>query len=102
MKLGTVNDFVDGEATKVETPYGSVAVIRLGESFYAIGDTCTHEDVSLSDGDVDDFSHEIECPKHGSVFSLTSGEPQCLPATQPVPVYTVHLQGDDVVLKEES
>ncbi len=39
---------------------------------------------------------EIECPKHGSTFSLLTGEPQSLPATKPVPVFTVRVDGDDV------
>jgi 3-phenylpropionate/trans-cinnamate dioxygenase ferredoxin subunit len=42
---------------------------------------------------------EIECPQHGSAFSLESGEPLTLPATQPVPVYEVRVQGDDVLVK---
>jgi len=41
---------------------------------------------------------EIECPKHGSTFSLTSGEPQALPATRPVPTYELRIEGDDVMM----
>ena len=59
--------------------------MRIGDDFYAIGDTCSHADFSLSEGDVWDDEREIECPKHGSTFSLVTGEPQTLPATQPVP-----------------
>ncbi len=44
------------------------------------------------------YGCEIECPKHGSTFSLTTGEPQTLPATQPVPVYAVRVDGDDVLV----
>ena len=71
-------------------------VVRIGDDFYAIGDTCSHADFSLSEGDVWADELEIECPKHGSTFSLTTGEPQTLPATQPVPVYEVVVDGDDV------
>ena len=53
----------------------------------SIGDECSHADYSLSEGDVWEDECEIECPKHGSTFSLATGEPQTLPATQPVPVY---------------
>ena len=73
-----------------------VAVVRINDDFYAIGDTCSHADFSLSEGDVWADELEIECPKHGSTFSLTTGEPQTLPATQPVPVYEVIVDGDDV------
>jgi 3-phenylpropionate/trans-cinnamate dioxygenase ferredoxin component len=73
-----------------------VALVRIGDDFYAIGDTCSHADFSLSEGDVWPDELEIECPKHGSTFSLTTGEPQTLPATQPVPVYEVVVDGEDV------
>src|SRR5664279_2684025 len=73
-----------------------VALVRIGDDFYAIADTCSHADFSLSEGDVWTDELEIECPKHGSTFSLTTGEPQTLPATQPVPVYEVVIEGEDV------
>ena len=55
---------------------------------YAIGDVCSHANVSLSEGEVWCDERELECPKHGSTFSLDTGEPVTLPATQPVPVFT--------------
>ena len=73
-----------------------VAVVRIGDDFYALGDTCSHADFSLAEGDVWEDELEIECPKHGSTFSLQTGEPQTLPATQPVPVYEVVVEADDV------
>jgi 3-phenylpropionate/trans-cinnamate dioxygenase ferredoxin subunit len=54
--------------------------------------------VSLAEGDIWIDEREIECPKHGSTFSLVDGEPQSLPATQPVPVYDVRIDGDDVIV----
>ena len=72
--------------------------MRIGDDFYAIGDTCSHADYSLSEGDVWPDELEIECPKHGSTFSLETGEPATLPATQPVRVYDVKIDGDDVVV----
>ena len=65
---------------------------------YAIGDTCTHADFSLSEGEVYCDEREIECWKHGSTFSLITGEPQSLPATRAVPVYKVEVDGDDIVV----
>ena len=67
----------------------AVAVVRIDDDVYAIGDVCSHADVSLSGGEVYRDEREIECPQHGSVFSLTTGEPCTLPATQPVPVFDV-------------
>jgi 3-phenylpropionate/trans-cinnamate dioxygenase ferredoxin subunit len=55
----------------------------------------------LSEGEIDEEDCSIECWKHGSAFSLRDGSPQSLPATQPVPVYGVHREGDDVVVTDE-
>ena len=60
------------------------ASMCCGDDLYAIGDECSHADFSLAEGDVWADECEIECPKHGSTFSLATGQPQTLPATQPV------------------
>jgi 3-phenylpropionate/trans-cinnamate dioxygenase ferredoxin subunit len=77
---------------------GAVCVVRIGDDFWALGDRCSHANVSLSEGDVDTEERTIECWKHGSAFSLADGSPQSLPAIAPVPVYTVTRDGDDVVV----
>ena len=75
-----------------------LCVVRIRDDWHVVGDECSHEDYSLSEGDVWEDECEIECPKHGSTFSLATGEPQTLPATQPVPVYAVRVDGDDVLV----
>jgi 3-phenylpropionate/trans-cinnamate dioxygenase ferredoxin component len=90
------DDIAPGSARRFDVGGRPVAVVRIGDDFYAIGDTCSHADFSLSEGDVWPDELEIECPKHGSTFSLATGEPQTLPATTPVPVYDVVVEGDDV------
>ena len=72
--------------------------MRIGDDFYVIDDTCSHANYSLCEGDLWEEDREIECPKHGSTFSLETGEPQTLPATTPVRVYDVKIDGDDVVV----
>lgn len=84
-------DLAPNSATRVEVDGRPVALVRIGDDVYAIGDTCSHADVSLSEGEVWCDSKEIECWKHGSLFSLETGEPQTLPATQPVPVYAARV-----------
>ncbi|SVA33465.1 uncharacterized protein METZ01_LOCUS86319, partial [marine metagenome] len=73
-----------------------VALVRLGDTVHAIGDTCSHAEVSLAEGMVDTDECALECWKHGSLFSLESGEALTLPATRPVPIYVVRVDGDDV------
>ena len=75
-----------------------IAVVRIADDLYAIGDTCSHAEVSLSEGTLWADECELECWKHGSAFSLRTGEPQSFPATQPVPVYAIRRYGDDVVI----
>jgi len=101
-----VDDVEVGSARRVDVDGHRLAVVRLPskdagkpDDFYVIGDRCSHEDYSLSEGDVWEDEREIECPKHGSTFSLCTGEPETLPATRPVPVYAVRVHGDDVYVE---
>ncbi|MBK8447910.1 MAG: non-heme iron oxygenase ferredoxin subunit [Micropruina sp.] len=71
-----------------------VAVVHTDEGVFAIRDVCSHAEVPLSEGEVDGCT--IECTMHGSRFDLRTGEPLELPATQPVPVYPVRLDGTDI------
>ena len=66
-----------------------IALVRIDDAYYAVGDTCSHENYSLSEGEVLAEKCEIECWKHGSMFDLRTGEPKSLPATKPVAVYVV-------------
>jgi 3-phenylpropionate/trans-cinnamate dioxygenase ferredoxin subunit len=98
VRICGVDDVKPDSARRFDVAGLRLAVVRIGDDFYAIGDECSHADYSLSEGDVWEEECEIECPKHGSTFSLKNGEPQTLPATQPVPVYEVRLDGNDVMV----
>ena len=98
-RLCAVDDVAPGTARRFEVGPHRVALVRINDDFYAIGDRCSHADYSLSEGEVWPDEREIECWKHGSTFSLLTGEPQTLPATVPVPVYTVRVEGGDVLLE---
>jgi 3-phenylpropionate/trans-cinnamate dioxygenase ferredoxin subunit len=76
----------------------AVAVVRIGDEVHAVGDVCSHANVSLSEGEVWCDEREIECPKHGSTFSLLTGEPITLPATQPVPVFRTEVEEGKVTV----
>jgi 3-phenylpropionate/trans-cinnamate dioxygenase ferredoxin subunit len=81
-------------AIGVEVAGEPVAVVRAEGTVYAIRDVCSHAEVPLSEGEV--YDHTIECWLHGSCFDLRSGKPTGYPATEPVPVYPVKIEGDDV------
>ena len=81
---------------RVELSGVPVSVIRTQGQVYAINDICSHANVSLSEGEVEDC--QIECWLHGSSFDLRTGKPSGPPATRPVPVYPVKIEGDDVLV----
>lgn len=90
----------DGKAVRVPGGPDGICLVRLGERFFALADRCSHADVRLSEGEVDDYDCSVECWKHGSTFSLTDGHPQSLPATTPVAVYSVRVEGNELVVEE--
>ena len=100
--VADVADLEPGEAMRLELdgPDGSplpVALVRDEEGeFHAISDICSHGQVNLSDGEVEGST--IECWLHGSTFDLSTGRPLSLPATQPVPVYLVTVDGERVLV----
>jgi len=93
------DDLAPGTATKVDVNGTAVALVRIGDDVYAIGDLCSHANVSLSDGEVWCDEKQLECPRHSSAFSLETGVPATLPATQPVPVFDVTVVNGDVVVE---
>jgi 3-phenylpropionate/trans-cinnamate dioxygenase ferredoxin subunit len=82
----------------------AIAVVRFEGEVYAIQDVCSHAEVPLSEGDVELFAGAptIECWMHGSCFDLRTGEPTNLPATEPVSVYPVRVEGEDVYVDVDS
>lgn len=96
VRLCSRDDLEPGTARRFDVDEHRIALVRIGDDFYAIGDRCSHANYALSEGDVWADELELECPKHGSTFSLTTGEALTFPATQPVPVYEIQVDGDDV------
>ncbi len=86
-RVGPLDDLKPGTAKQVVIGEHRIALVRIDDDVYAIGDVCSHQDVSLSEGDVYTDEKSIECWKHGSTFCLTDGSAESLPATKPVPVY---------------
>ena len=100
MKACKLSDVPDEGAIRVELAGKPVCIARSGGEVFAIADVCSHADVALSEGDVEDG--KIECWLHGSLFDLRTGEPTGLPANRPVATYPVTVEGDDVLVKMEN
>lgn len=73
-----------------------IAYARIGDEWFAIDDTCSHANVSLADGFLEADDKTIECPLHGSLFSLISGEALTLPAIKPVASHEVSVSDGEV------
>lgn len=88
----------DGKPVRIEKDGESICVARIGDEVFAIGDTCSHSDASLAEGDITDF--KIECWLHGAEFDLRTGEALTPPATAPVQKYSVSVDGDSVTIEK--
>ncbi len=101
-KVCALDDIESGTAHRFTVGDVPVAVVRIDDDVYAVNDICSHAEVSLSGGEVWCAEREIECPKHSSTFSLTTGEPQTLPATQPIDVYMASVVDGHVMVTIEA
>jgi 3-phenylpropionate/trans-cinnamate dioxygenase ferredoxin subunit len=102
VEVGKTSEVPEGEARRFVLDGVEIAVANLGEGrFYAVDDICSHQEASLSEGEVDVDDGTIECPRHGSVFDLETGRPKALPATAPVNTYPVKIEGDTIMIELE-
>jgi 3-phenylpropionate/trans-cinnamate dioxygenase ferredoxin component len=103
VKAASISDIADESGIRVDINGHRVALFHVGEKFYAIDDTCSHEEASLSEGTVYDDEDEIqvECPKHGAIFDITTGEVRSLPAVKDVHSYETKVEGDSVLVSVE-
>lgn len=96
VRLCAVEDLNVGEARRFDVADHRLAVVRGEEVWFAIDDECSHADYSLAEGEVDLEDCTLECWKHGSLFSLETGEPETLPATRAVATYEVSVTDGEV------
>jgi len=100
VRVCETKDVPPGEARRFHLDGREIAVVNLGEEgFRALDAICSHEKYYLDEGEVDVDFETIECPKHGSTFDLNTGNPRTLPATQPVDVFPVTTDGDDILIE---
>lgn len=95
--VGKAADLQQGMAARVVVEGTPVAVFNVEGQFYAIADTCTHEEASLSEGYVDE--DVVECPKHGAMFHIPTGQVRSLPATHSVATFSTVVEGADLYVE---
>ncbi len=94
--IGAFSDFENGGARQVKMGERTLVVVRIEQDVYVLDDRCSHEDFSLAEGIVDTANCEIECARHGAMFSLKDGGPMSFPATRPVAHYEVSVNNGRV------
>ncbi|MEI6648897.1 MAG: non-heme iron oxygenase ferredoxin subunit [Actinomycetes bacterium] len=94
------SSMIEGKPRKISIDGAPVCVVRVKDEVFAIGDTCSHSEASLSEGDVSGY--KIECWLHGAEFDLRTGEALTPPASMSVPLYEVAVEGDLVVIKSQT
>jgi 3-phenylpropionate/trans-cinnamate dioxygenase ferredoxin subunit len=96
-----VSELPPGSMRLVEWEDLEIGVFNCAGSLYAIEDRCSHDDGPLAEGEFDEAACTVECPRHGSLFDLTSGKPKTLPAYLPVDTFPVIIEDDTIKLEVE-
>jgi len=98
--VGREEDVAPGQALRVVVQGEPIAIFNVQGELYAIGDTCTHEEFSLSDGELVD-DHTVECALHGAQFDIRTGAALSLPATLPTPTYPIWVEDGELKIEVE-
>jgi 3-phenylpropionate/trans-cinnamate dioxygenase ferredoxin component len=94
-----LSELPPGAMRLVEHEETKIGVFNCDGTLYAIEDRCSHDDGPLAEGEFDAATCTVECPRHGSLFDLTSGRPKTLPAYAPVRTFTTAVVDDTIVLE---
>jgi len=94
-----VEDLKPGEVRLVEWEDLEIGVFNCAGTLYAIEDRCSHDNGPLVEGELDEATCTVECPRHGSRFDLKTGQPKTLPAYVPVDTFPVIIDGETIKLE---
>jgi 3-phenylpropionate/trans-cinnamate dioxygenase ferredoxin subunit len=96
VRVAKVEEIPEGTARAFTVNGEMVAVVCCNGEFYAVNNICSHQYAEMDQGDVDTDDCTLECPLHGSRFSLETGRPLSLPAIVPIATYPVQIVGDEI------
>jgi 3-phenylpropionate/trans-cinnamate dioxygenase ferredoxin subunit len=96
-----VSELPPGDKRLVEWEDLKIGVFNCAGTFYAIENRCSHDDGSLIEGTFDQQACTIECPRHGSLFDVSTGKPKTLPAYVPVDTFAVIIEDETIKLEVE-
>ena len=96
VRVARADEVAPGTMKRVNVDGHAVVLLNVGGEFFAIDDTCSHEEASLSAGTLS--GEVVVCPKHGARFNVKSGRVLSLPAVRSVAVYPVRVEGGEVLV----
>ena len=96
VKVADLGELSPGKMTYVEVGGDQVLLANVGGTIYACDNVCTHAFAPLADGDLD--GEQVECPLHGSVFNVATGEVIGPPAAESLRVFQVRIEGGDILV----
>ncbi|MBX3440598.1 MAG: non-heme iron oxygenase ferredoxin subunit [Planctomycetaceae bacterium] len=96
-KCAEANEIAPGGRKSIFVDDVPALLLRVGDDYFAIEDVCTHDGQPLTDGPVRD--HSIVCPRHGARFDLRTGQPLCMPATEPVATFEVEVRAGGIFVR---
>ncbi len=97
VKVAQQGEIAENSGKLVEVEGREIALIRSGDEYYALDNTCTHRGGPLAEGSVE--GGEVECPWHGAHFDLKTGQPTRPPAARGVTAYPVRVEGNDIEIE---
>jgi 3-phenylpropionate/trans-cinnamate dioxygenase ferredoxin subunit len=100
VEVAKVSDVPAGKIKVVEAGDRRIALCNYDGKIYAIADECTHDRGPLDQGEL--IGNEVECPRHGARFDITTGRATRLPAVRPVKSYPVVVQGDSIAIEVDA
>jgi 3-phenylpropionate/trans-cinnamate dioxygenase ferredoxin subunit len=96
VRVAATGDVAPGQGRRFKVGSHAIALFNVDGDFYAIGDECTHETASLSEGTLEGY--QVRCPRHGARFDIRTGKHLRFPAVVPVRSYEVRIEGDEVLV----
>lgn len=96
-KVATLEDCPPGSLHRIMVGHEPVVIANVGGTVYAVVDRCTHEDLPLSDGEME--GNLLVCSYHGARFDVTTGAARGLPAVKPLKTFPVEMREDGIYIQ---
>ncbi len=98
VKIAKASEVAEGQMKSIKVGNDEILIAHVGGQYYAVDNVCTHQGGWLDQGDILADTLEIRCPLHEGCFDLRTGAATCEPCTEPLAVYGVRVEGDDILV----